>query len=71
MDTFLTILIWFGSGFAFSVGIFIGACLMALAARDQKGCDDANSLLRLRNEIGERQVAALERIAAYLENRNL
>ena len=70
MDSFLTILIWLGSGFAFAVGVCLGAFLMRLVWRDrgkaERNLDDANDLLRKRNEIGERQAEALEVIAARL-----
>jgi uncharacterized membrane-anchored protein YhcB (DUF1043 family) len=73
MDSFLTILIWLGSGFAFAVGVCLGAFLMRLVWRDrgkaERNLADANDLLRKRNEIGERQAEALETLAAKMSGR--
>ena len=64
----IDILIWLGSGFAFALGICVGAWAMrATFPKDSRNLDNANDLLRERNEIGRRQVAALERIASKLE----
>lgn len=64
----LTILIWLGSGFAFSAGLFIGIWTMAWRSgkQDVQNTLTSESLeeLRRRNEIGVRQCEALERIAA-------
>ena len=73
MDTVYTILIWLGSGFAFAVGVCLGAFLMLLVWRDKHKNDsivnEVNALLRTRNEIGERQADLLERIAESLDNK--
>ena len=71
MDTVYTILIWLGSGFAFAVGVCLGAFLMARTWRDRVKADkitaDVNDLLRERNYIGKLQANALERIAEAAE----
>lgn len=62
-----TILIWLGSGFAFAVGVCVGVWLMTVRDRSLKRAGDsaqeATDLLRERNEIGKRQLAALETLA--------
>jgi hypothetical protein len=61
-----TILIWLGSGFAFSVGLITGFIIMGLSYRKRPDLDDsrkATEALLERNEIGRQQVKALEAIA--------
>ena len=69
-----TILIWLGSGFAFSAGVCFGAWLMRATWKRPKDVLDverkATEALLERNEIGREQVAALERIAATLEEQS-
>lgn len=60
----LTILIWLGSGFAFAVGIAVGVWMCrGDGAKQAAHAMATNSLLQERNKIGERQAAALERLA--------
>ncbi len=72
MDTFFTMLIWLGSGFALAVGFFAGMIVMAISCRDKSKADklteQVNSLLKERNEIGTRQAVAMERVADVLES---
>lgn len=67
MDTFLTMLIWLGSGFALAIGFFAGMIVMMFALRTQTKTEQMSAesiaLLRERNNIGVRQAIALERIA--------
>ena len=70
MDTFTTILIWLGSGFAFAGGIFLAVILMALIGPNKdnrKKQDDVNAetirLLKERNEIDARSHAVLSDIS--------
>lgn len=73
-----TILIWLGSGFAFGVGCIVGAWLMMVKnTRTESAYEKmfaqqevAGELLSVRNEIGLRELRALERIADSLAERN-
>lgn len=74
MSTLLTILVWLGSGFAFSVGVLVGAWLCRLSfsrsTSDRQVQDDSLAALRERNEIGREQCDALHRIADSLREQN-
>lgn len=64
-----TVLIWLGSGFAFSFGVYFGA--WSCRRRDSelaKQQSNANDLLLERNVIGLRQAEALEQIAKLIES---
>lgn len=67
MDGFLTILIWLGSGFAFSIGFLIGVVIAGSVLKKEKRADLDSELLRglleRRNRIGQEQADALKRIA--------
>lgn len=67
MDAFLTILIWLGSGFAFSVGFLVGVIIAGSMLKKEKPVDQiserVNHLLEQRNQIGREQADALKRIA--------
>jgi hypothetical protein len=64
----LTVLIWLGSGFAFSVGVAVGAWAMSRrAATVANDNTKAEKLLAERNEIGLRQCKAMESIGTTLE----
>lgn len=67
----VTILIWLGSGFAFSVGVVVGARIMLMPGKAAQAAMDANeksiAALLERNKIGSEQLSALERIASSLE----
>lgn len=66
----MSILIWLGSGFAFAVGVAVGAWCMRAINNAHKGHDaKAVVLLRERNEIGEKQVSVLSRIAELVAPR--
>jgi hypothetical protein len=65
-----TILIWLGSGFAFSLGVMCGIAMFKIAggnaSRDEAYANAQARTLELleeRNEIGRRQVEALDEIA--------
>lgn len=66
-----TVMIWLGSGFAFSVGVLFGAWIIRSSWKPspemRESNDKATAALRERNEIGRLQVAILERIAATME----
>ncbi len=68
-----TILIWLGSGFAFGVGVVCGIAMFKFAggnsARDEEYAKNQAKTLELleqRNEIGRRQIEAMEEIAAAM-----
>lgn len=67
MDAFLTIMVWLGSGFAFSVGFLIGVIIAGSMLKKEKRADQiserVNHLLEQRNQIGREQADALKRIA--------
>jgi hypothetical protein len=67
MDGFLTILIWLGSGFAFSIGFLIGVIIAGSMLKKEKPVDEMSDrfthLLNERNRIGREQADALKRIA--------
>ena len=59
-----TVLIWFGSGFAFSVGVVVGAFLFCRVSKRQTEVErKVNDLLEARNRIGQEQVLAMSEIA--------
>lgn len=67
------ILIWLGSGFAFGVGVVCGIAIFKIAsgnsARDEEFAKNQAKTLELleqRNEIGRRQIDAMEEIAAAM-----
>ncbi len=60
-----TILVWLGSGFAFAVGIGVGAWLVRTMKVPDKWADRSADLLEARNAIGLREAEALEKIAAW------
>lgn len=61
-------LTWMLHGFCFTIGASIGAVIVGLLMRAGKSNDDkSRELLAERNEIGNRQVAALESIAGTIE----
>lgn len=63
-----TILIWLGSGFAFSVGVFCGVISVSWGVKNQKAAvGPSEKLLEERNEIGRTQAAYLLRIAECME----
>jgi uncharacterized membrane-anchored protein YhcB (DUF1043 family) len=67
METLWTLISWFGSGFAFAGGFFVGIFLMAIATRDKKKqeklSEETTVLMRERNELDKRKATALEQIA--------
>lgn len=66
-----TILIWLGSGFAFAIGVFVGAWAMSsIGKKLDKETHLPTKLLEERNELSLRQVKTLTRIAEALESRN-
>lgn len=67
-----TMLIWLGSGFAFSVGMMCGIALMLLFGRqnkaeNQRSRDDLNEAWRRRNETADKERCAMDRVATALE----
>ena len=59
-----TVLIWFGSGFAFAAGVVVGAFLFRTAGKEQTEVErKVNDLLQERNRIGHEQVLAMSEIA--------
>jgi hypothetical protein len=58
----LTVLIWLGSGFAFSVGIILGALLFRLKPKMTQAEVESLKLLKERNAIGLEQIHQLARI---------
>ena len=63
-----TILIWLGSGFAFSVGVFCGVAFVSWGAKNQKAAiGPIEKRLEDRNEIERQQAAYLLRIAECME----
>lgn len=73
MDSFVSILIWLGSGFALSVGFISGVIVMGMFFKKKTASDQiaerVNDLLEQRNKIGESQVEALHRIADVIKNK--
>lgn len=70
MDTVLTLLIWLGSGFTFALGILVGAKVFKGSSKTFDKFQQASlAALQRRNEIGERQAEALERIVYLTETR--
>ena len=72
-----TIFVWLGSGFAFSVGVCVGAYAMRSLVDDrpwksaiQELQERANELLEERNVIGERLAEYMRQIADNLGGRN-
>lgn len=67
----LTILIWLGSGFAFTVGFGVGVFVVKWVYKKDKsqidGEQEARRLLSERNKIGLTQVTTLDRIADLIE----
>ena len=67
MDTFLTILIWFGSGFAFAFGVFCGMLMIAMAKpRADPYQQRTVELMENRNNLDEQKVEAMRRIVDEL-----
>ena len=67
------IVMWLGSGFAFSIGVGVCAWLMRKTAPNKELADETKKsvvLLEERNTIGLRQFYMLERIAESLERNN-
>lgn len=63
-----TILIWLGSGFAFAIGVCVGAwCSRRINGNEAER--KVNDLLKERNEIGWEQVKSLDRIAEVIERK--
>lgn len=66
-----TILVWLGSGFAFSVGVCFGAWIMRATWKRPNDVVEvernATAALLARNEIGRQQVEYLRRIASAME----
>lgn len=69
MDALLTIVIWAGSGFAFSLGIMTGIWMMKSAGHTGQSIaqERMQEALDERNKIGIRQAEQLERIADWAE----
>ena len=65
-----TIFIWLGSGFAFSVGLLAGLCIIPFVMQRKSKADETNEksleLLKERNEIDRQLLAAVEEIAAAM-----
>lgn len=68
----VTILIWLGSGFAFSMGLLLGMVLLPAVYRKERAQnkdtqDKSLEALQFRNVLSARQVGAMERIASLME----
>lgn len=67
MDTFTTILVWLGSGFAFAFGIFVAMALVCAFGPSRKKQDEANAetirLMQERNAIDSANEDHLRSIA--------
>ncbi len=67
-----TVLIWLGSGFAFSVGVIVGVKVFVMPSKSDKLRDEYNresvELMRERNEIDREVVESLDLICVQLKN---